>query len=475
MIRGLNFALQLPDVTRVSTSTKVGASSARAASENSAADNNASAKVIFGSQSSDIAAVYSLSPKKMSANAVQQLNPVIEGLMHTAQSSSSISSLATLGSTLLGNLKENRGDVTQAVTGVAAETASAANKFAVTLSVVTKSGSTVNLTMTQQDDGLAVEMKTEGEALSDDDAAAVASLGDALSKTLNGLGQMPPKLDIGGLTNFDNKLLQSVDLKTDVRNGEDSLQSLNFHADDKERAIAYQDGDFSLKMSSDLSKPGLAGSHAQQQQALKAYDDKFDKARLAGNGDRGQMETMKSVFRALNSTSDAESASALRGQNLMLSANGVSQLSGLNDFSLSFTQAEKSPNPAHENEKDRFSYAASQSSEVQAHDDGAKTVKQTTRSHLSAAWHDAIDPSIPLALNKMKSSQNYLYHLVENDDENTTTLNVNGRGMLTSVGHDEKVDHRSTVKKYVLDKMVDETVTPEKYANSSLRSFMATA
>ncbi len=36
--------------------------------------------------------------------------------------------------------------------------------------------------------------------------------------------------------------------------------------------------------------------------------------------------------------------------------NGKSQLSGLNDFSLSLTQTEKSINPLHEEEKDRFSY-----------------------------------------------------------------------------------------------------------------------
>lgn len=477
MIRGLSFALQLPSVTRVSATTQVGAAARAANSNNAVANNNTSAKVMFGSQTSEISAVYSLSPKKMSTNVAQQSNPIIEGLMQSALGGASVSSMAGLGSALLDNLKDNRGDFTQTLTGVSAElgASAGANKSAVTLSIATKSGSTVHLTMTQQDDGIAVEVKTEGGTLNDDDAAAVANLGNALSKALSGLGQQPPKLDIAGLTNFDSKLLKSVDLKTDIRNGDDSLQSLNFHADSKERAVAYQDRDFSLKMSSDMTKPALSGSYGQQQLALKAYDDKFDKARIAGNGDRGQMEAMKSVFRALNTTRDAESAKTTAGQNLTLDTNGVSQLSGLNDFSLSLMKTETSPNPLHEEEKDRFAYTASQSSEEQTRDDGSKTIKQTTRSHLSAAWHEALDPSIPLALNKMKSSQNYFYHLVENDEENTTTLNYNGRGQLASVGHNEQVNNRATVQKYVLDKLVDQTVTPEKYSNSNVRSLLGSA
>ena len=477
MIRGLSFALQVPSVTRVNATTQVGTAVRAASSNNAVANNNTSAKVMFGSQTSEISAVYSLSPKKMSTGVAQQSNPIIEGLMQSALGSASVSSMAGLGSALLGNLKEPRGDFTQALTGVSTDVGASAgaNKSAVTLSIATKSGSTVHLTMTQQDNGIAVEVKTEGEALNDDDAAAVANLGSALSKALSGLGQQPPKLDISGLTNFDSNRLKSVDLKTDIRNGDDSLQSLNFHADDKARSVAYQDGDYSLKMSSDMSKAALAGSYGQQQLALKAYDDKFDKARIAGNGDRGQMEAMKSVFRALNTTRDAESAKVTPGQNLTLDTSGVSQLSGLNDFSLSLVQTEKSPNPLHEEEKDRFAYTASQSSEEQTRDDGSKTVKQTARSHLSAAWHEAIDPSIPLALNKMKSSQNYFYHLVENDEENTTTLNYNGRGQLASVGHNEQVNNRSTVQKYVLGKLVDQTVTPEKYANSNVRSLLGSA
>jgi len=103
-----------------------------------------------------------------------------------------------------------------------------------------------------------------------------------------------------------------------------------------------------------------------------------------------------------------------------------------------------------------------------------KTVKQTTHSHLSAAWHEALDPSIPLALNAMKSSQNYYYHLLDNDEESATTLNFNGHGQLASVGQHEQVNNRETVKKYVLGKLVDQTVTPEAYSRDKQLAILKT-
>ena len=160
--------------------------------------------------------------------------------------------------------------------------ARAANDSAISMDIVTQSGTRVQLVMSQQDDGMTVQLKTDGEALNDDEAAAIAGLGKALGETLSGLGKQQPQLDISGLTQFDTRLLKSVDLKTDLRNDDKSLQSLNFHADNKTRSTAYEDGDFSLKMSSDMAHSAFAGNAAQQQIALSAWDSKFDKARTAG-------------------------------------------------------------------------------------------------------------------------------------------------------------------------------------------------
>ena len=473
MITGLNPTTMLPFTARVSTSLQPGIS-ARAAS-NAASSASASAKVTFGSQTPEIAAVYSLSPKALSASVALQHNASLTGLMQSV-SGGSVSAFASLGSALLGTLNDSREDITQALSGVGMGTEGAPRDAAVALSIVTQSGSTVSLIMTQQREGLAIEMKTHGEALSDDEAAAVANLSGALEKTLNGLGQQPPQLDLLGLTNFDSSVLKSIDLKTDLRNSESTLQSLNFHADDKTRSVAYEDGEFSLEMSSDLSHPTLTGNAVQQQSALSAWDYKLDKARRAGHGDRDQMAVLKSVFHALNSHTDSETAAISDSKAIRIGDNGASQLSGLHDFSLSLslTQTQKSANPARGEENDRFAYSASQSTEERAGSNGAKTVKQTTHSHLSAAWHEALDPSIPLALNEMKSSQNYYYHLLDNDEENSTTLNYNDRGQLANVSQNEQVNNRETVKKYVLGKLVDQTVTPEAYSRDKQLAILKT-
>ncbi|MBS1204340.1 MAG: hypothetical protein H6R25_1239 [Proteobacteria bacterium] len=80
-----------------------------------------------------------------------------------------------------------------------------------------------------------------------------------------------------------------------------------------------------------------------------------------------------------------------------------------------------------------------------------------------------------VALNKMKSSQNYTYHLLENDEESSTTLNYNSRGMLGSIGHNEQVNNRGTVKKYVRGELVDQTVTPVQYARNNVLSLLKSA
>lgn len=462
MITGINRLSQLT-VAHISPSVESGptarvTSNGRSgASPGAAASNN----VIFGSQSDEIAAVYDLSAKKVSAS---QHNPELQALMSSVLGSSSVSAMSGLGSALLSGVQENAGDFTQALSGVSLNSGIGAVKSAVTFSIVTQSGASIQFAISQHDDGVAVEVKTGGKALNKDEAEAVAGLSNAFSKVLDGLGRETPELNLEDLTKFDSSVLKSVDLKTDMRRGDTTLQSLNFHADDNARWVAYEDQDFTLKMNSDVSRPALAGSYAQQQLALKAYDDKFNKARTDGHGDLGQMAALKSAFRALNTTVSAQSASPAGGAEIRL---GTSRLSGLNDFSLALTQTEKSLNPARSDEKQSFAYQASQNTQEIMRNDGSKSIKQTSRSHLSASWYTPLDPATPLALNNTKSSQNYYYHTLDNDEESTTSLNYNAHGNLASIGQHEKVDNRETVKKYVLGELVEQTITPLQYEHDN--------
>ncbi|HKS35255.1 MAG TPA: hypothetical protein VJS14_16145 [Enterobacteriaceae bacterium] len=425
---------------------------------------SASAKVMFGSQSSEIAEIYSISPQKRVTTPAGMNSTQIQNLMHSVMTSGPSIGFNGLGSALLAQLQDNPGDLTQVLTAaqVGESAVSAGQDSAVALTITTQTGVTVSLSLTRQSDGMAVEIKTSG-TLSKDESEAIAGLGEAFQKALNGLAQQQPKMDLSGLTTFDSSILKSVDLKTDIRSGDTKLQSLNFRADDAERWVAYQDQDVSLKMTSDRSQSTIGGNAAQQLLTLSAYDKQFDKARSDGHGDKAQMDMLKSVFRALNASSPSQQSEATTAAStaIRLGSTAASRLSGLNDFSLELTQTEKSINPYRQDEKQSFSYQASQTTENNRLFDGSGSIKQTNHAHLSASWYKPVDASIPLSLNMMKSSQNYYYHQLEQDSVNTTSLNFNTQGQLASVGSTSQISNRETVTKYVLGEVIESLTTPE--------------
>lgn len=431
----------------------------------------ASAKVIFGSQSSEIAEIYSISPQKRVTTPAGMNSTQIQNLMHSVMTSGPSIGFNGLGSVLLSQLQDNPGDLTQVLTTsqVGENAVRAGQDSAVALTITTQTGVTVSLSLTRQSEGMAVEIKTSG-TLSKDESQAIAGLGEAFQKALNGLAQQPPKMDLSDLTKFDSSILKSVDLKTDIRSGDTKLQSLNFRADDTERWVAYQDRDVSLKMTSDRSQNAHGGNAFQQQLTLSAYDKQFDKARSDGQGNKAQMDMLKSVFRALNEgTASAQSETATAASaGIRLGSDGASRLSGLNDFSLSLSETEQEINPYRSEERKTFSYQASQTTENNRLVDGSGTVKQTTHAHLSASWYKALDASTPLSLNMKKSSQNYYYHQLEQDSLKTTSLNFNTQGQLASVGNTSQISNRETVTKYVLGEVIESFVTPEDENDESL-------
>lgn len=431
---------------------------------------NSSTQVTFGSQTESIASTYNLSPKKISATATDQASDVIQSLMQNAQENDSINGFSGLGSALLNNLKDNRADFTQAIAGSDLG-AYSTRKSAVSLSITTQSGTTVRLSLARQNDGIAVSVKTEGGELTDAEAEAIGELGKAFQSALDGLGGETPKLDIGDLTKFDSTLLKSVDLKTDVRQSDNSTQSLNFYADDTKRYVAYQDLDFSLKLTSDRSTL-TGGSLLEQEMALKAYDKQFDQARIDGHGDRNQMDMLKSAFHALNTTQPTTTPTLPDTTVVRVGANAKPQFGGLNDFSLSLTQAEKSINPSRMGEKVSFSYQASQTTSETEESDGSRSLKQTTQNRLSASWYQPLDPSIPLSLGTTKASQNYVYHTLERDEVNSTTMNFDNKGVLASIKNESQLNKLETMKKYVMGVLEDKSETPEKYKRESFMDLL---
>ena len=206
MITGINNKTFLTTLSHLASS--VGNSSPTVKSNASAlpAAASASAKVIFGSQTAEIAAVYSMSPTKISdaAKASTQADSALSGLMQLGLSSEGVSSLSGLGGLLLSNYADNQGDVSQALTSLGLDNnISFSTKSAVSLNITTQSGSVVHLNLTRQSDGIAVELTTEGGKASDDEAAEIAKLGNAFQSALNGLSEKPPRMDVSGLTQFN--------------------------------------------------------------------------------------------------------------------------------------------------------------------------------------------------------------------------------------------------------------------------------
>ncbi|MCT6971877.1 hypothetical protein M1699_23615, partial [Salmonella enterica subsp. enterica serovar Albany] len=71
--------------------------------------------------------------------------------------------------------------------------------------------------------------------MSADELKAVGQLGSAFQASVDGLTAVPPKLDLSQLTQFDSKVLASVDLNAKVTSqGRDDL-TLAFHADSQSR------------------------------------------------------------------------------------------------------------------------------------------------------------------------------------------------------------------------------------------------
>ncbi len=120
MITGINHKTFLTTLSNLTSS--VGNSSPTVKSNSTAlpAAASASAKVMFGSQTAEIAAVYSMSPTKISdaAKASTQADSALSGLMQLGQSSEGVSSLSGLGGLLLSNYADNQGDVSQALTSL---------------------------------------------------------------------------------------------------------------------------------------------------------------------------------------------------------------------------------------------------------------------------------------------------------------------------------------------------------------------
>src|SRR5471030_2152754 len=193
----------------------------------------------------------------------QKSGDAVTSLMTSNYASPSLSGrFQGLGAALLNRFSNAGGDFSQSVlqsaSGARGATPIALSQNAlhgaaanqITLAVQTADGVTVTLSLGSQDNGLAVQVKSSGK-LRDADRGALAQLSGAFQNAIDGIGKVPPKLDLGGLAQYDTTLLSSVDLHAQVQTGS-TPQTLTFHADSAQRAFSSDGPDGSIKVSVDL-------------------------------------------------------------------------------------------------------------------------------------------------------------------------------------------------------------------------------
>ncbi|WP_182059226.1 hypothetical protein [Pantoea sp. ME81] len=428
----------------------------------------ASTKVTFSEASEAIAAIYKIVPAQVQSSGT--ISSSLQAQLNAAAQSDGVG-MNAIGSSLLKGLVQSGDNVTLSVPATSSANGTSNSQSAVALTVTTQSGIEVSLQMTRQQGGLVVELNTSGGKLNHDEAAAISQLSDGLQKALDGLDAGTTQLDISDLMKFDTSQLKSVDLKTDLRNGDNVTQSLNLHADDKERWLGFHNGDVSIKLDTDVSKLTQAGSAEQQAAALDQWSAKFDQAATRGHGDRDMLNLFKASFRALNTTQGQASHSVNTQRVIAIDANAAKNgaISGLADFSASYQQTPRSDNPYKPEEQDTFSLDVAQQTRSQQHTD-SQDLTQDTLFKLKASFHTALDSDGAAKLTALKSSQNYRYHLIDDEERSQTVVSQNKKGELAAQTTQQLTQHE-TVKSYQQAKLIDSVEIPHSEKKVSSHNY----
>ncbi|NHZ66664.1 hypothetical protein [Massilia genomosp. 1] len=391
-----------------------------------------------------------------------------------------------LGAALLGQFRGEGGNISQSVQlapaatpaspyGVAAATPASPYGVAaaapalhglgndkISLSISSKSGVDVTLSLDNTDDGLAVRMSSSAE-LSDAERSALAGLADGFQEAIDGITQDPPSVRLQGLTQCDPAVLASVDLRATIKLSSDpeATQSLALHADGAQREVSLSGPSGSASVSVDTSNLAGLGSPEQQARALASHLKQFDQAASRGRADTGLMTMFKEAFTGINTNVGAAQprGGVATGGKWELAADDHAALSGLADFSASVSQASTAINPMRPGEQDSFAYELSQSTSVGGPSRGERTVSQQQKSELNASFHTPSTPGAVLRLDHTEASQNYDYHQIKDAASSDVDLAYSD-GYLVKATLNQSASQSARVLSYVMGKLVSEMVTP---------------
>ncbi len=381
-----------------------------------------------------------------------------------------------LGSALLDMLKNGTGSFSQSVTRSSVESTAVASSSQQTsafpladekLVIKTKSGVEVTITLNNQDDRLEVQMESSGE-LSDAERTALGNLSGAFQDAIDGLSAKSPHLDLAGLTQFDSTVLSSVDFHSTITLDGQSSQTLDFHADAATRTLNLDGPTGMVNVSVDMSDPSTWGSPQQRTAAIDSYLKQFDQAASRGNADKSLMAMFKDAFTQMNSDYAAPTS---QRPTVTLPDQDHAMLTGLADFNASIAQMPTSPNPMHLDERDTFSYQASQSTHIGGTSFLNRSISQQQQSRLTASYHLSLIPDVPLELTTENKAQNYYYKQIDDTADSSTEIEYT-KGRLGKASSTQSASQSMHVMKYEMGKLTEDTTIP---SNASLtRDILAT-
>ncbi|MHA6194639.1 hypothetical protein ACX3YG_09750 [Pseudomonas wadenswilerensis] len=403
-------------------------------------------------------------------------NKLSIAMLTGVQSASNNTRFQGVGAALLEQLALNGGQaVSQSVFGYAGDVTPSAEALklradslrqepanAITLSLTTTSGATVRLSLVADEQGLAVSAEVQDGELDANQLKGLASLAESFQSAIDGLTQEPPKLKLGELVKPDPALFSSLKLDANLKTASGEQQAFALDVSASGRSLSLNGPTGNLELNLDTRDASLLGNASQRQAAVRNYLDQFDAAQARGKGDKELMGLFKDAFVQLNGADDDRATTG----GTVLKGNDRVLLSGLADFTAKVGKAEQAVNPLLPGETDRFDYEVSQSTKVNGTAQSTRSVQQDQQSHLSAAWHEGLNPLVPLALGTDFKSQNYRYHEIDDRASSSTRLAFNKDNKLVEASASQQASQNERVRTYVDGVLSDDVSTPRSTAQS---------
>lgn len=331
------------------------------------------------------------------------------------------------------------------------------------LTITTRSGATVGITLGSDGDRLRVQTSVKDGQLSQGELDALGKLSASFQKSVDALTEVPPRVDLNGLMQYDATQFASIHLQASISLGNNQSQTLDFQADDRQRSMTSIGPTGTVKLAVDTTTPAIFGTAAQQAKAISQYLKQFDDAKARGQGDAALISMFKDAFSALHSQYNTASAQQSR---VTFSTGDHGMLTGLADFSASISQTATSPNPLRSDERDTFDYAVSQSTQLLGRGQADRGAKQQQQSSLDASYHRALSADTTLFLTESPYSQNYYYEQIH-DKASSESEFAYRKGELVKATLTQSADQSQHTQKYVMGRLEQDSTTPSSKSHTT--------